>query len=85
MVDEFDDNLHYKVGDIYAVGMNMYKITGHKPCSECYISRLNECAGKAIFTHLESKCPYEVCGIRKMGDGIFEKMYTKVEMTNVRW
>ena len=85
MVDEFNDNLHYKVGDVYRSDVSMYEITGHKPCSECYMSRLNECAGKAIFTHLESKCPYEVCGIRKMGDDIFEKMYTKVEMTNVRW
>lgn len=85
MVDKFDDNLHYKAGDMYTSDSNVYEITGHKPCSECYLSRLDKCEGKAIFTQVKSKCSYDVCGIRKMSDGIFEKMYKKVEMTNIRW
>ncbi|NOR85474.1 hypothetical protein GQ473_05125 [archaeon] len=85
MVDEFDDNLHYKVGDVYRTGTNLYIITGHKPCSECRFPRLNRCAGKAIFTNVKSKYPYEVCGIQGRGDGTFKKVYSKVEITNIRW
>ncbi|MCK5643849.1 MAG: hypothetical protein KAJ19_23840 [Gammaproteobacteria bacterium] len=85
MSDEFNADLHYKVGDIYATGTNMYEITGHKPCLGCYFSQLKNCAGKSIFTHIESKYPYDVCGIREMDDGTLKKIYSKVEMTNVRW
>ena len=81
---EFND-LHYKIGDIYKSSTDLYKITGHKPCSSCHFLRQHECEGKALFTHIMSKHPYEVCGIQEGHSGKLEKVYPKAEITNIRW